>query len=106
MALISLKNIEQVYTENQKQIILSPSDIITPSAKDFLKMKGITLVYSHTQKQDSCDNILNKKELSSLSQESLHNIVERITYILINKYQITDSTQLIEYISEIVKYIQ
>ena len=100
MKVISLKNIENVYTEGQKTLELSPKQIITPSAKDFLKNKGVVLVYSGTDvKQQGSSSSSLKNNLSEKE------IVSRISSLLVNRHGITNSEKVTQLAPKVIKQI-
>ena len=103
MKVISLKNIENVYTEGQKTLELCPKQIITPSAKDFLKSKGVVLVYAGegTQQQgtNSSSVSLNTNNLSEKE------VVSRISSLLVNKHGITNSEKVTQIAPKVIKQI-
>ncbi len=100
MKVISLQNIENVYTEGQKTLELSPKQIITPSAKDFLKNKGVVLVYSGTDvKQQGSSSSSLKNNLSEKE------IVSRISSLLVNRHGITNSEKVTQLAPKVIKQI-
>ncbi len=61
--LIHKNNIHEIYKEGEGEIFLSKEMILTPSAKDFIREKGITPTY---------------KEISKAKEETLEEKIERI----------------------------
>ena len=106
MKVISLKNIENVYTEGQKTLELSPKQIITPSAKDFLKNKGVAIVYAGegTQQQGTSRSSAssNNTNNNNLSEKE---IVSRISSLLVNKHGITNSEKVSQIAPKVIKQI-
>lgn len=106
MKVISLKNIENIYTEGQKILELCPKQIITPSAKDFLKTKGVAIVYSgEGTKQQGTNNSsvsLNNTNNNNLSEKE---IVSRISSLLVNKHGITNSEKVTKIAPKVIKQI-
>lgn len=105
MKVISLKNIDDFYSAGQIQLLLEPSQVITPSAKDYLKSKGVKLVYSRDGKKESND----KKSFSSLntsdSENSKKDVVERIVNLLVSEYGIKDSSLISKIVLDVMKEI-
>lgn len=96
MKLISLKNVQDMCAPGMTEIIISADQIITPSAKDFLKNKDIAIVYSkNKQKHDST-----KKHFIP-DQELIH----KVTNILVNNYKITDKNELSKLVLQIIQNI-
>lgn len=103
MKVISLKNIENIYTEGQKTLELCPKQIITPSAKDFLKNKGVALVYSGTgTKQQGSAPSSTSSNTNNLSEKE---IVSRISSLLVNKHGITNSEKVTQIAPKVIKQI-
>lgn len=105
MNLISLKNINNYYTEGQNTLTLSLGQIITPSAKDFLKNKGVKLVYNNSKQEVLKKNDKNIAKVSSSNNLVEKELVERITYLLVNRYGICDVTLLNQLVLRIISEI-
>ena len=102
MKVISLKNIENVYTEGQKTLELCPKQIITPSAKDFLKNKGVVIVYSGEGSTQQGSTFSSNTNSNNLSEKE---IVSRISSLLVNKHGITNSEKVNQLAPKVIKQI-
>ena len=102
MKVISLKNIENVYTEGQKTLELCSKQIITPSAKDFLKNKGVAIVYSGEGSTQQGSIFSSNTNSNNLSEKE---IVSRISSLLVNKHGITNSEKVSQIAPKVIKQI-
>ncbi|MGL5721244.1 MAG: hypothetical protein ACRCY4_02430 [Brevinema sp.] len=84
--LISLKNVQELCANGSTEICIDSSLILTPSAQDYLKTKGITV-------RSSASNVPSKESASSKEE-----LIKRISEILIQQHGLRDQ----ELISKII----
>ncbi|MGL4677251.1 MAG: hypothetical protein ACRCWI_06255 [Brevinema sp.] len=99
MKLISLKNIEEIYTEGQNKLVISSKQIITPSVHDFFRSKGVSIVYYDTKSK-------NPPSTSSSSTSVDSELITRITSLLVNKYKITNTQELTLLVTKVINKIK
>ncbi|WP_300367698.1 hypothetical protein [Brachyspira sp.] len=92
--LYNTQNIHELIRDNSGVLEIDSNVILTPSAMDIIKTKGITIVY---KKESICNNNNNNC--------SYDDIIKSITKILIYKYNITDEKIIKKVIVEVLKEI-
>lgn len=90
--LYNTQNIHELIRDNSGVLELDSNVILTPSAMDLIKTKGITIVY---KKESICNNNICSND----------DIIKSITKILIDKYNITDEKIIKKVIVEVLKGI-
>ncbi|MGV8146816.1 MAG: hypothetical protein ACLKAK_10575 [Alkaliphilus sp.] len=73
--LITIKHLDNMYKNGERELLLEKNYIISPGAKDYAKEKGIKVLYGVQQKND----VRNKKKVE-----------DEIKSILTKDYEITD----------------
>ena len=91
--LYNTQNIHELIRDKSGVLELDSNIILTPSAMDLVKTKGITIVYKNG-KEDACNNGCGNDD-----------IIKSITKILIDKYNITDEKIIKKVIIEVLKGI-
>lgn len=81
--LITLNNIEE-FIENKK-FTVSKEMILQPSVKDYLKNRGISIIYSDENILKKAEEIL-KNEFKIKNNEVIINVIERLKGVLKNEY--------------------
>lgn len=81
--LITLNNIEE-FIENKK-FTVSKEMILQPSVKDYLKNRGISIIYSDENILKKAEEIL-KNEFKIKNNEVIIDVIERLKGVLKNEY--------------------
>lgn len=106
MKVISLKNIDDFYSTDQTELILESGQVITPSAKDYLKSKGIKLVYSRDSKKASNDHKdYSSTNTTSTNKHSEKDIIKHTVNLLVTEYKMEDSNLISKIVLDVIKKI-
>ncbi|MBN4056534.1 MAG: hypothetical protein COA82_06960 [Alkaliphilus sp.] len=81
--LITIKHLDDMYKNGERELLLDKNSIISPGAKDYAKEKGIKVVYGSLQKTE----VRNEKKVE-----------DEIKSILLKDYKVSE-----EMICEITK---
>ncbi|MEI0798675.1 hypothetical protein R4Q14_10190 [Brachyspira intermedia] len=92
--LYNTQNINELIRDKSGILELDSNIILTPSAMDLIKTKGITIVYKN-DKEPICNN-------NGCCNDD---IMKSITKILIDKYSITDEKIIKKVVIEVLKGI-
>ena len=93
--LYNTQNIHELIRDKSGVLEVDSNIILTPSAMDLVKTKGITIVYKNG-KEDACNNN------NGCGNDD---IIKSITKILIDQYNITDEKIIKKVIIEVLKGI-
>ncbi len=92
--LYNTQNIHKLIRDDLRVLELDYNVILTPSAMDLIKARGITIIYKN-DKEPICNN----------NGWSNDDIIKSITKILIDKYNITDEKIIKKIVIEVLKGI-
>lgn len=81
--LITLNNIEEFIED--KKFTVSKEMILQPSVKDYLKNRGISIIYSDENILKKAEEIL-KNEFKIKNNEVIIDVIERLKGVLKNEY--------------------
>ena len=87
--LVSADNINDFLTAGAKELEVTPGMILTSSAKDYLRTKGVRLTYGSSAKTGTAP-----RKSRTCSQDRLKTVVGRIIAILRNDLQVTDPAKV------------
>lgn len=107
--LITIRNINDYLAEGEKEFYVDKTMIISPGAKDFLRNKGIVIVYGN--KEENCSKEINEcKEVSNLDvneeREKQLKIVKTISNLLVQEFNVTDAQAIEEITSKVLSKIE
>lgn len=87
--LVSADNINDFLTAGAKELEVTPGMILTSSAKDYLRAKGVRLTYGSPAKAGAAP-----LKAPACRQDRLKTVVGRIIAILRNDLQVTDPVKV------------